>query len=111
MSAYENLRNSVEFHEGKGEKELSYSTKALRNALSEIDNRQRQMDELKKLLSNIPLQVGDVVHEDGYPEEKGDVIDIEDVAGDPYYRVMIRHRRRTIGYCREELELMERPEA
>src|SRR4029453_9903764 len=110
MSAYENLRRQVEYIEAKGGTELPYSTKALRHVLSEIDNRQRQMDELKRLLSSIPLQVGDVVHEAGYPEEKGDVIDIEDVAGEPYYRVMIRHRRQAYGYYRGGLELLERAE-
>lgn len=111
MSAYEHLKKSVEYHEEKGNKEFQYSTKALRNVVSEIDNRFRQMDELKKILSNVPLQVGDVVHEAGYPEEKGDIVEIEDMSGDPYYIVMIRHRRRAIGYYRDELELMERPEA
>jgi hypothetical protein len=111
MSAYEHLKNSVKYQEEAGSKEFHYSTKALSNAISEIDNRLRQMDELKKILSNVPLQVGDVVHEVGYPDEKGDVVDIDNVIGYAYYTVMIRHRRRAIGYYRDELELMERPGA
>lgn len=111
MSAYENLRKQVEFVEAKGETELTYSTKAVRNVLSEIDNRLAQMDKLKKLVENIPLQLGDVVHETGHPIEKGDVVKIEGPSDDPYYTVMIRHRRQDFRYYREELELMERQEA
>jgi len=111
MSAYENLKKQVEYIEAKGEKELSYSTKALRHVFSEIDNRLEQMDKLKKLVMNVPLRIGDVVHESGHPLEKGDVTEIEGPSDDPYYTVMIRHRRQSFRYYREELELMERPGA
>lgn len=111
MSAYENLRNRVEFHEEKGEKDFTYSTKSVRNTLSEIDNRLKAIEKLQAILKNVPLQVGDVVHEAGYPEEKGDIIEVLETKHDVFYRVMSRHRRRVIGYYRDELELMERPEA
>lgn len=111
MSAYEHLKLTIGHHEEAGNKDFTYSTKAARNIINEIDNRLEKMEKLKKIVSHVPLQVGDVVHETGYPVEKGDVIKVEDEEYDPYYTVMIRHRRRTIGYYREELELMERPGA
>lgn len=109
MSAYENFRKSVEYCEEKGMTEFTRSVKASRHLLDEVDNRLKAIDKLQALIKDLPLQVGDVVHEAGYPEEKGDVIETSDVAGDLFYRVKIRHRQRVIGYYRDELEFIERP--
>jgi hypothetical protein len=111
MSAYEALRNNVEYHEGKGNTEFSYPTKEARNLFNEMDNRLKAIDKLQDVVKDLPLKVGDVVHEAGYPVEKGDVIEVSTVGDEQFYKVRIRHRRRTIGYYREELELMERPKA
>lgn len=108
MSAYENLRKSVEWAE-KNETGIALSRGAGRNILNEVDNRLKAIEKLQALLKDLPLQEGDVVHEAGYPEEKGDVIEVLD-SEDPLYRVRIRHTRRTISYYRDELELIERPQ-
>jgi hypothetical protein len=111
MSAYDHLKKTIGYHEEKGNKEFTYSTKAARNSLNETDNQLEKMEKLKRIVSHIPLQVGDVVHERGYPQEKGDVVKVEDEDTDPIYLIMIRHRRDTFWYYRDELDLMERPGA
>ena len=110
MSAYAHLKLTVSYMEEKGATEFTYSVKAARNIVNEVDNRLKAIEKLQALIKNMPLQVGDVVHEAGYPEERGDVIEVQEGEHDTYYRVMSRHRKRVIGYYREELELIERPQ-
>lgn len=109
MSAYENFRKSIEYCEENGHTEIKRSVKASRHLLDEIDNRLKAIEKLQALLKNMPLQEGDVVHEAGYPDEKGDVIEARETEHEIIYRVMIRHSRRTIVYYRDELEFIERP--
>lgn len=108
MSAYENFRRSVEYSEKKGT-DVVVAIKAARHILDEVDNRLKAIEKLQVLLKDLPLQEGDVVHEVGYPDEKGDIIEARENEHERYYRVKIRHSRRVIVYYREELELIERP--
>lgn len=107
MSAYENFRKNVEYSEGKG-KDVVVAIKAARHILDEVDNRLKAIEKLQALLKDLTLQEGDVVHETGYPDEKGDIIEVRENEHEAYYRVKIRHSGRTIVYYREELEFIER---
>jgi hypothetical protein len=109
MSAYENFRLSVEYAEEKGFTEIKRSVKASRHLLDEVDNRLKAIEKLQAMLKNVPLEEGDVVHEAGYPEERGDVIEVRETEHETIYRVTSRHRKRTLVYYRDELEFVERP--